>query len=103
MAHAVFGVGGLIGPFIVYFFSTKAFIAMGILSAVAIPFYMKVKSPELNGYVPHHHHSTNLKAKTISSALEYSLCFMMFFYLGLECTYGGWISSFAVLTDVADS
>jgi fucose permease len=27
---------------------------------------------------------------------------MMFFYLGLECTYGGWISSFAVLTQVAN-
>jgi fucose permease len=28
---------------------------------------------------------------------------MMFLYEGLECTYGGWISSFAVLTGVTDN
>ena len=28
---------------------------------------------------------------------------MMFLYLGLECTYGGWISSYSVLMGVTDN
>lgn len=35
--------------------------------------------------------------------MEICLCLLLFFYIGIECSYGGWISSFAVLNGVTDS
>ena len=70
---------------------------------ITIPFYLKIKSPELNGFKIEEVASNNVSSKKISDLLMYSLCFLMFCYLGLEITFGGWISSFATLTGVTDN
>lgn len=103
LTHGLFGVGGLLGPIIVYFFSTKGFLVLGILTATIIPFSLKLKSPELAGCAGEEALATNTKQKTVGWSLELCLCLLLFLYIGNECTYGGWISSFAVLTGVADN
>jgi len=103
LTHGLFGIGGLIGPFLIYIFEGKAFGVFGIMVMAVIPFYFKIKTPELNGFEVEDATSPALKAKTITNKLEYWLCGLMFLYLGLECTYGGWISSYSVLVGVTDN
>jgi hypothetical protein len=43
--HGFFGIGGLVGPFIVYVFETNAFAVIGLLFAIMIPAYMKLPNP----------------------------------------------------------
>jgi hypothetical protein len=50
LTHGLFGIGGLIGPVLVYIFEGRAFGVFGLMIAVVIPFYFKIKSPELNGF-----------------------------------------------------
>ena len=44
--HGVFGIGGLLGPLLVYIFERKCFLLIGIFALLfAYPFF-KIKSPE---------------------------------------------------------
>ena len=50
LTHGLFGIGGLVGPFLVYFFEGSVFGVYGFLVVAVVPFYFKIKSPELNGF-----------------------------------------------------
>ena len=50
MAHGIFGIGGLIGPLIVYFFEGQSYTVLGLITAAVIPWLMMKKSPEINGF-----------------------------------------------------
>jgi hypothetical protein len=43
--HGVFGIGGLIGPILVYIFELKSFMIMGFMIAIVTPFYFQLKTP----------------------------------------------------------
>jgi FHS family Na+ dependent glucose MFS transporter 1 len=101
LTHGVFGLGGLIGPLLVYIFEINTFIVMGLLVALVVPFYIMKPSPENNGFASGGQHET-VKGQSVPRTIEFLLCLMMFLYIGLECTYGGWISSYAVLAGVSD-
>lgn len=45
VCHGVFGVGGLIGPILVYIFEIHSFAVMGLLIALVSPFYWILKTP----------------------------------------------------------
>ena len=40
--HGVFGLGGLGGPLLVYFFETKSYILIGVLALVVAPPFFKI-------------------------------------------------------------
>jgi hypothetical protein len=46
LVHGVFGIGGLIGPVIVYIFEDRSFIVIGVLVLLMAPFYYFLPSPE---------------------------------------------------------
>ena len=52
VTHAVFGLGALIGPIFVYLFSDYSYLCFGLLVALVIPFYLKIKTPEVDGFAP---------------------------------------------------
>ncbi len=66
LTHGLFGIGGLLGPIIVYCFSTKAFLVLGILTATIIPFCLKIKSPELDNLTVEDTRSQRAKQQTVS-------------------------------------
>jgi hypothetical protein len=43
--HATYGIGGLIGPVIIYIFELNSYLIVGILIVVMVPFYFKLESP----------------------------------------------------------
>lgn len=69
LTHGLFGIGGLLGPIIVYFFSTKAFLVLGILTATIIPFCFAIRSPELDNHTVQESDSPRRKQKTVSWSL----------------------------------
>ena len=50
ITHGLFGVGSIVGPFIVYIFEGQAYAIVGLITAAFIPWLMMKKSPELNGF-----------------------------------------------------
>ncbi len=46
ICHGVFGIGGLLGPILVFIFEIYSFLFMGIIIALVTPFYIKLKTPE---------------------------------------------------------
>lgn len=46
ICHGMFGVGGLIGPILVYFFEVYSFAVMGVLIIAIAPAYYFLKTPE---------------------------------------------------------
>ena len=46
IAHGAFGIGGLLGPYLVYIFETNTFLYLGLISFILIPFLIWEKSPE---------------------------------------------------------
>jgi fucose permease len=44
--HGLFGIGGLVGPIIVYFFELRSFMVMGVLIVIIAPFYCILQTPE---------------------------------------------------------
>ena len=103
IAHGIFGIGGLLGPYLIYVFENISFAVFGALMVITIPFYLRNKSPEFMELQHVENSATKVNAKAVSRPLEYALCVLMFFYLGLEITFGGWISSFATLSKVTDN
>jgi MFS transporter, FHS family, Na+ dependent glucose transporter 1 len=69
LTHGLFGIGGLIGPFIIYLFEGQAYGVFGIMVMAVIPFYIKIKTPELNGFQAEDVGSPASKAKNISNKL----------------------------------
>jgi MFS family permease len=47
IAHGGFGIGGLIGPYVVYLFEEYSFLVLGAMGIVLIPFYFIFPSPEI--------------------------------------------------------
>lgn len=45
ITHGMFGLGGLVGPIIVYLFEDNAFAVMGIVFLVLLPFFFMLKEP----------------------------------------------------------
>jgi hypothetical protein len=45
LTHGVFGIGGLVGPVLVYIFELKSFLIMGIVVAIVTPSYFYLPSP----------------------------------------------------------
>ena len=45
ITHGMFGLGGLVGPIIVYLFEDNAFAVMGIVFLVLLPFFFFLKEP----------------------------------------------------------
>ena len=43
--HGAFGIGGLIGPFIVYLFELQTMTIISLLFLILIPLYCRIKSP----------------------------------------------------------
>jgi fucose permease len=103
LTHGVFGLGALCGPIMVYIFETSSFAVYGLLTLALVPFYFKMESPEKLGLRLEEHCSPLRKDSVVSRPLEYSLCLMLFLYVGMEFIYGGWISSYAVLSGVTDN
>lgn len=46
VCHGFFGIGGLCGPLLVYFFETYSYVVMGTIATISIPFYCFLESPE---------------------------------------------------------
>lgn len=102
IGHGAFGVGGILSPIFVYIFELKAYFVFGILILLLIPVLFKMESPQLCGLIPEHKPCPIMRAKSISTTLQCILALFIFLYVGMECTYGGWIPSYAVLTGVTD-
>jgi hypothetical protein len=45
MIHGFFGIGGLLGPFIVYLFELRSLTIIGIVSVISAIFYFYIPSP----------------------------------------------------------
>ena len=45
IGHGVFGVGGLIGPYLIYIFENSSFAVFGMAMIITVPFYLKMKLP----------------------------------------------------------
>jgi fucose permease len=104
LANGLFGVGGLIGPLIVYVFETNSFTIIGFIFLSLIPAYYLLPSPELQN--PALENKDNATAATMQRItprkIEILLCITLFIYIGLECTFGGWISSYSILAGVSN-
>ena len=46
LTHAMFGIGGLIGPFFVYLFETRTYIIMSILLFAVSFVFCKLQTPD---------------------------------------------------------
>lgn len=44
--HGWFGIGGLIGPFVVYIFELNALLVLGIITTISTIFYFILETPE---------------------------------------------------------
>ena len=63
------GVGGLIGPYLVYLFEGQSYTVFGLLVAAAIPFYMKITTPDLGDFTPEERPSSVINSKAVSAKL----------------------------------
>jgi hypothetical protein len=43
--HGCFGIGGLIGPFIVYIFELSSLTILGFIALITVVFYFKLETP----------------------------------------------------------
>ena len=46
LTHGIFGVGGLLGPIMVYIFEVQAFAVVGLLILFTLPAYLLLPPPE---------------------------------------------------------
>ena len=46
LINSLFGIGGLLGPYLVYVFEGSSYISFGVFIALLIPFYYSLQSPE---------------------------------------------------------
>jgi|JI61114C2RNA_FD_contig_31_1543946_length_337_multi_2_in_0_out_0_1 hypothetical protein len=46
MLHLVFGIGGLVGPFLVSIFGSQSYIILGVILAVSCVFYFFLQQPD---------------------------------------------------------
>ena len=45
--HALYGIGGIFGPMVVYIFKNRAYMVLGIAIAATVPLYFWYTSPEI--------------------------------------------------------
>ncbi len=43
--HGTFGIGGLLGPFVVYVFELNSFVFLGVLGLLTMIFYFFLETP----------------------------------------------------------
>ena len=105
LAYSLFGIGAFLGPYLVYWFEENSFVFFGIMTAALVPFYYVLPSPERTKKPESQMeliNSNNDSKQSITKGIEYCICGLMFLFFGTELTFGGWISSYAVLMEVAD-
>ena len=81
-----------------YFFERKSFIIIGIFAIlIAFPFF-KIKSPE---HINESEKSLLDKEKQeehyLATTTGFIICIIFYFVVGQESTFGGWVSSYAVI------
>ena len=87
--------GGLVGPLVVYALGINSFPVIGLLFAILLFAYWKLPEPDTISQVANE--GEIIRNKKVPRSAEIILCVSLFLYIGMECTYGGWISSYAVL------
>lgn len=97
LLHTIFGIGGLLGPFVVAECGSKSYFILGIILMLCSVSYLFLRSPDSGNT----RRSTQI-AKPINKKVEALICVMYILYIGQEVGYGSWVSSFAVMAKVAD-
>lgn len=98
LLHTMFGVGGLIGPFIVAFLGAKTYFTLGVCLGISSFAYLIIDSPEMRPAS-----RTTQIAKVISRKVEIMICVLFLLYIGQEVGYGSWVSSYAVMEGVSNA
>lgn len=94
MIHGFFGIGGLVGPFAVYFFELKTMTVIGIASLICGVYFLYLESPIEKADEKEDINSHGLPIPQMS---VYLMATAFFFTIGQETAFGGWVSSYAVL------
>lgn len=102
MLHGFFGVGGLIGPLVIYELGINAFPAIGLLFVILSIAYWRLPEPDTASQAAAKK-GVFVHGKEVPRSAEIILCISLFVYNGMECIYGGWISSYAVLVGASDT
>lgn len=99
ITHGMFGLGGLIGPIIIYAFENNAFAVMGFILLALMPVFFFLKEPK---------RMTNSELKKVEKIIpipeggDVLIGMFLFVYVGCETSYGGWISSYSILAGVSE-
>ena len=80
----------------VYALGINSFPAIGSLFAILSFAYCRLPEPDTISEAAAKEGAT-VQDKEVPRSAEIILCMSLFLYIGMECTYGGWISSYAVL------
>lgn len=75
--HTIFGVGGLVGPFLVAIFGSKSYFILGITLAIVSFFYFFLQPPD-----DRESHRVSEIAKPISRVPEIIICILYLLYIG---------------------
>jgi len=46
ITHGMFGIGGFVGPIVIYIFETNTYAIMGFVCLLMIPIILRLKEPE---------------------------------------------------------
>lgn len=80
----------------VFALGINAFSFIGLLFVILSIAYWRLLEPDTASEAAAKEGGT-VQDKVVPRSAEIILCMSLFLYIGMECTYGGWISSYAVL------
>lgn len=101
--HGAFAVGGLLGPYFVYLFELKSFAVLGVSGigmACFYPFFTSPEKVDKSLKEPLAEQSAK-QPKQMSLHQVLLISFMFWLIMGQFCSYGGWVSSYAVMNHYA--
>ena len=101
VCHGAFGIGGLLGPYIVYLLEANTYFILGFCGLILCPFFFFFLSPETKEhkelYQSLNKEEKEEKGREMGQREVFIICIMYWLIIGQECSFSGWIPSFAVM------
>ena len=102
LVNLFFGIGGLIGPFIVIIWEENALWVIGIVFIISIVPFFFLKSPDERDSHIQRKAEQKESQLVLGSFPETCICLLFFFYIAEEVGYASWAPTYALKAGVAD-
>lgn len=101
LLHFCYGIGASASPIVISAIGESAFKVFGVLTLIMGLVIFQLDPPRLHDEVAAEEGDDH--KRKIPRQLKFILCSMFFLYLGAEVGFGGWISTYATMTNTTSN